>query len=82
MVTKKDRQKYGITATTKGYPELELALYKAVKQLGWKGFTCHIINFCNDNQPSDTCYSIPFWQKEMPLRKRNKLNKTLSGDKK
>lgn len=70
MVTKKDREKYGITATTKGYPELELALHKAKKELGWKGFTCHIINFCNDNQPPDTAYSIPFWQREMPLRKR------------
>lgn len=69
MVTKKDRKKYGITATTKGFPELELALYKAYKEIGWKSLSCHVINWFNDNQPMDTAYSLPFWQKEMPLKK-------------
>jgi hypothetical protein len=70
-VTKKDKAKYGITATTNGYPQLELALHKAVKELGWKGLTCHLVCWCNDNQPADAVYSLPYWQKEMPLRKRD-----------
>lgn len=69
MISKKDRAKYGITSTTNGYPELELALHKAMNTLGWKGLTCHLIVFCNDHQPKENGYSLPFWQKEMPLRK-------------
>lgn len=61
-ISKANRKKYNIRATTPGYPELELALYEAVKKLGWKAFTCHIVGFCNTHQPKDTPYSIPFWK--------------------
>lgn len=71
-ISKADRKKYNIESTTKGYPELELALYKAAKDLGWKGLTCHVVNWFNKHQPEDRAYSLPFWQKEMPLKKKLK----------
>lgn len=75
MVSKANRNKYKITATTEGYPELELALYQAREKLGWKGLSCHVVNWFNKNQPEDTGYSLPFWQKEMPLRKGKSVKK-------
>lgn len=69
-VSKLNRKKYGITATTDGYPELELALHKAKEALGWKGLTCHLVAWCNKHQPEDAGYSLHFWQKEMPIDNR------------
>ncbi len=71
-ITAKDRKKYDIKATTDGYPELELALYKAKEKLTWKGLTAHLVAWCHKNQPKDDGYSLSFWQGETHLNKANK----------
>lgn len=63
MANNKEIEKYNIESTTLGYPELELALHKAVEKLGWKGLTCHLHRWCKDNQPKDTVYTLQYWDK-------------------
>lgn len=80
MATKKDIKKYGIKSTYRGYPDLEVALHKAKETIGWKSLSAHLVKWCNEHQPLDTNYSLPFWQKEMPLKNAVNRRKINSGN--
>lgn len=73
MVSKADRKKYGIKTTTSGFPEIELALVKAKKAIGWKSLTAYIVLWTNENQPKDTPYSIAYWKPKRSTYKPPKM---------
>lgn len=60
-MTQKEIQKHGVKSTTPGFPELELALIKAKKKLGWKDLTAFVVKWCDENQP-DSLYSLKYWK--------------------
>ncbi len=55
------KQKYPIESTTKGFPELEKALFVANDEIGWKSLTAFLVKWTNKHQPKDTNYNLHFW---------------------
>lgn len=52
-----------IESTESGFVELEMALNEAKSKLGWKDFTCFLVNYCLKKQPQKNNYNLNFWLK-------------------
>jgi len=64
MAKIKPKQKNVLISSEPEYMRLERALFKAKEEMGWKSLTGFLVRWTNENQPSETSYTLNTWLKD------------------